>query len=124
RCDWVLTDRYGLSQIALEWFGINPVPLLQSRAWVIPAFILMSVWKRMGFAMVIFIAGLRAIDDDLLEAAIVDGAGWWQRLWHIILTLLKPMTLFVAVINLIQTLQLFMAPFVMTNSGPSYSSVS
>ncbi|HPT61257.1 MAG: sugar ABC transporter permease [Aggregatilineales bacterium] len=121
---WLFDPRYGLINIALEWFGINPVPWLQSRAWVIPAFILMSVWKRMGFAMVIFIAGLRAIDDDLLEAAIVDGAGWWQRLWHIILPLLKPMTLFVAVINLIQTLQLFMEPFVMTKGGPSYSSVS
>ena len=83
-----------------------------------PGIIIMSVWKSFGYNMVIFLAGLTAIPQHLYDAAKVDGANAWRRFLHITLPMLSPTTLFVMVISLIGSFQVFDQALVMTNGGP------
>jgi multiple sugar transport system permease protein len=83
-----------------------------------PAVIIMSVWSGIGFSMVIYLAGLQSIPEELYEAAKVDGAGPLRRFWHITVPLLTPTTLFLLVIGIIGSLQVFTQIFVMTQGGP------
>ena len=89
-----------------------------------PAIILMSVWKNFGFNMVIFMAGLQSIPERVYEAASIDGASAWQQFWHITLPMLAPTFVFVGVMTLIGNFQLFAEPYVMTQGGPSHSTLS
>src|SRR5699024_11006401 len=82
------------------------------------ALIFMSIWKELGFYLIIFLAGLQSIDNDLLEAASLDGASAWQRLRDIILPLLKPITAVASVIAVIRGMQAFTPQYVMTGGGP------
>jgi multiple sugar transport system permease protein len=84
--------------------------------------ILVSIWKNLGFNMVIFLAGLQGIPETLYEAARVDGASAWQRFWKITLPMLRPTTLFVLVISVIGAFQVFDPVYVLTpGGGPLHS---
>ena len=87
-----------------------------------PSIILASAWKDLGFVMVILLAGLQGIPQDLYEAARVDGAGWWSRLFHITMPMLSPTTFFVVVISLINGFQVFDQVYAMTGGGPAGAS--
>jgi multiple sugar transport system permease protein len=89
-----------------------------------PAIILMAIWKNFGFNMIIFIAGLQNIPEHLYEAARIDGANAWQQFRCITLPMLGPTFLFVAIMTMIGYLQLFAEPYVMTQGGPSNSTLS
>jgi multiple sugar transport system permease protein len=78
----------------------------------------MSLWA-VGGSMVIYLAGLQGIPSDFYEAAEVDGAGWWSRLWNITIPLMTPALFFQLVTGLIAALQIFTQPYVMTNGGPN-----
>jgi multiple sugar transport system permease protein len=82
------------------------------------------VWKNFGYNMLIFVAGLQSIPEDLYEAARIDGAGAWSRFVHVTLPALAPTFLFVGVITMIGMFQLFAEPYVMTQGGPLRSTVS
>ncbi len=82
-----------------------------------PAIILMSVWKNFGYNMLIFIAGLQNIPEELYEAAQLDGAGAWARFRHVTLPTLAPILLFVGIITMLGQFQLFAEPYVMTPGG-------
>jgi multiple sugar transport system permease protein len=82
------------------------------------------VWKNFGYNMLIFIAGLQAIPEDLYEAAHLDGAGPWRRFIHITVPMLGPTLLFVALVTMIGYFQLFAEPYVMTRGGPLQSTTS
>jgi multiple sugar transport system permease protein len=116
--------RYGFLNHALALVGISPIDWLGDPKWAMPAIILMAVWKNFGFNTIIFIAGLQNIPRHLYEAAWIDGATAWQQFRLITLPLLRPTLLFVAVITLIGYLQLFAEPYVMTQGGPSQSTLS
>jgi multiple sugar transport system permease protein len=116
--------QYGLLNYVLGWFGVHPIDWLGDPVWAMPAIILMAVWKNFGYNMLIFIAGLQAIPDDLYEAAHLDGAGAWQRFRHVTLPMLGPTLVFVAVITMIGYFQLFAEPYVMTRGGPLRSTTS
>ena len=105
--------RFGLINRALGWVGVPAIDWLGNPRWVMPAIILLAVWKNFGYNMIVFIAGLQSIPETLYEAARLDGAGWWRQLRHITLPMLAPTFLFVAVITMIGYLQLFAEPFVM-----------
>jgi multiple sugar transport system permease protein len=77
--------------------------------------IIFGVWRQIGFSMVLFLAGLQGVPQNLLEAAAVDGAGAWQRFRHVTLPLISPTTFFVVIITTIGSFQLFDQAFVMTN---------
>jgi multiple sugar transport system permease protein len=89
-----------------------------------PAIILMAVWKNFGYNMLIFIAGLQSIPDELYDAANVDGAGPVRQFVNITLPMLGPTLLFVGVITMIGYFQLFAEPYVMTQGGPLRSTTS
>jgi len=116
--------QYGPMAAVLGVFGVEPIDWLGDPHWALPAIVLMAVWKNFGYSMVVFLAGLHAIPAQLYEAARIDGANAWQQFRHVTLPLLAPTTLFVAVLTLVGYLQLFAEPYVMTQGGPSQSTLS
>ena len=116
--------QYGLINYALGAVGIAPVDWLGDPHWAMPAIILLAVWKNFGYSMLIFIAGLQAIPEELYEAAYLDGAGAWRRFRHVTLPMLGPTLVFVGLITMIGFFQLFAEPYVMTQGGPLRSTTS
>jgi multiple sugar transport system permease protein len=110
--------QYGLLNWALGAVGIHPVDWLGDPHWAMFAIILMAVWKNFGYNMLIFIAGLQSIPEDLYEAAHLDGAGGWAQFRHVTLPSLAPTFLFVGVMTMLGNFQLFAEPYVMTQGGP------
>ncbi|MBE9181747.1 sugar ABC transporter permease [Oculatella sp. LEGE 06141] len=102
----------------LKTVGIEPIPWLGSTVWAMPVLILLSIWKQLGFNMVVFLAGLQAIPVSRYEAAELDGAGSWQQFWHVTLPGLRPTLVFATVTTAIFTLRSFEQPYVMTGGGP------
>jgi len=116
--------RYGLLNYALGHIGIGPIDWLGNPHWAMPAIILLAIWKQFGYNMLIFIAGLQAIPQDLYDAAEIDGAGPVRRFLNVTLPLLGPTLLFVGVITMIGYFQLFSEPYVMTQGGPLRATTS
>ncbi len=121
---FVYHPRYGLLNYALSWFGVPQIDWLGDPTWAMPAIILMAVWKNFGYNMIIFIAGLQNISQELYEAASIDGASAWQQFKSITIPMLAPTTLFISVITMIGYFQLFAEPYVMTQGGPLNSTLS
>ena len=115
---------YGLIDLALGRLGIHPIDWLGDPHWAMPALILLSAWKNFGYNLLIFVAGLQSIPEDLYDAARLDGAGAWARFVHVTLPSLRPTMLFVGVLTVIGQFQLFAEPYVMTQGGPLRSTVS
>jgi multiple sugar transport system permease protein len=118
---WLLNPSTGVVNTVLSWAGIDGPGWWTDPVWAMPSIILASAWKDLGFVMVILLAGLQAIDPDLIDAARVDGAGWWRRLFSVVLPLLSPSTFFVIVISLINGFQVFDQVYAMTGGGPGGS---
>ena len=119
---WVYNAEFGILNYVIGLVGLPPQSWLTSERLVIPSLVAVAVWKSMGFNMVIFLAGLRAIPSHLYEAAAVDGAGYWRKLWHVTLPLLTPSLFFVTVMTVIASFQVFDLVFVMTGGGPGNAS--
>ncbi|HEV7742600.1 MAG TPA: sugar ABC transporter permease [Pseudolysinimonas sp.] len=119
---WLLNPSTGVVNTVLAWFGVDGPGWWTDPAWAMPSIILASAWKDLGFIMVILLAGLQAIDPELVDAASVDGAGRWRRLFSVTLPLLSPSTFFVVVISLINGFQVFDQVYAMTGGGPNGSS--
>ena len=116
---WLLNPRFGLLNYLLGLVGIPGPAWLFDPNWAMPAVILTSVWKDIGFVMVMFLAGLQNIPSEYYEAASLDGASGWQRFLYITLPLLSPTTFFVLVISLINSFQVFDQVWIMTGGGPA-----
>ena len=114
----------GLLNQLLGAFGVQPIDWLGDPNWAMPAIILMAVWKNFGFNMIIFIAGLQAIPERLFDAAKLDGASAWAQFRYITLPQLAPTFLFVSLMTMIGSLQLFAEPYVMTQGGPANATLS
>ncbi|MDQ3694047.1 MAG: sugar ABC transporter permease [Chloroflexota bacterium] len=115
----LIFHRNGLvNSLALAPLGISPQNWLTDQNLAAVAITVMSMWKEVGFFMVVFLAGLQAISPDHVEAARVDGSNQWQVFRFITVPLLQPTILFATVIGLITGLQVFIPQFVMTNGGP------
>ncbi|BAY09041.1 carbohydrate ABC transporter permease [Calothrix sp. NIES-2098] len=102
----------------LNIFGIPSIPWLGDTVWAMPVLILLSIWKQLGFNMVVFLAGLQAIPPSRYEAAELDGANGWQQFWHITLPGLRPTLIFAIVTTAIFTLRSFEQVYVITGGGP------
>ena len=107
---------YWLSQVGL----VSEQGILTDPRWAMPAVMFVGVWKSVGFFMVIYLAGLQSIPEELREAARLDGANAWQRFRNVTLPLLSNQTLLVSVMALIATLQAFDQIYVMTHGGPYF----
>ena len=116
--------RYGLIDAGLTQMGLPAIDWLGDPHWAMPAIVLFAVWKNFGYNMLIFVAGLQSIPEELYEAARIDGASGLSRFVHVTLPALAPTFLFVGVITMIGQFQLFAEPYVMTQGGPLRSTVS
>ncbi|HEX5333390.1 MAG TPA: sugar ABC transporter permease [Cellulomonas sp.] len=119
---WLLNPKNGLVNHVLAFFHLPQPGWWTDPTWAMPAVVVASAWKDLGFVMVILLAGLQAIPADVQEAARIDGANAWQRFRRITLPLLSPSTFFVLVISLINGFQVFDQVYVMTGGGPAGSS--
>jgi multiple sugar transport system permease protein len=108
----------GLVNTVLGAVGLGQPAWLDSTTLALPSLVIMAAWRNLGTLMVIFLAGLQTIPTEVKEAALVDGAGPWQRFRSITLPMLRPTLLFGAVITSIGYLQFFEEAFVMTKGGP------
>lgn len=111
--------RYGFLNQVFGMVGLPPVRWLINPDIALYSISLMVVWKGLGWYMVIFLAGLKAIPEEYYEAARVDGATALQQFWKITLPLLRPTLLFVIVVTVIGSLQVFTPIFIMTQGGPA-----
>ncbi len=113
---WNLAETTGLPLAPPDW--------LNDTKWAKPAVVVLTLWKNVGFTMVIYLAGLQAIPAQLYEAAEVDGASAWQRFRHITMPLVSPTTFFLLIIQMIGAFQLFSEAYVMTRGGPAQATLT
>ena len=116
---WVLSPQYGILNQLLSFIGIHGPSWLTNKVWAMPAIVLASVWKDMGFFGLFLLSGLKAIDLSYYEAAYVDGAGKWKQFFRITLPLLTPSIFFCLIMSLINAFQLFPQVMIMTEGGPN-----
>lgn len=114
---WVLNPQYGILNAMLSTVGIRGPQWLQSPQWAMPAIVLASVWKDMGYFGLMLLAGLQGINRDYYEAAAIDGAGRVKRFFKITLPLLTPTIFFVLIISMINSFQIFPQVVIMTPDG-------
>jgi len=110
--------RFGIVNRALTSLGLPAIDWLGDPKWAMFAIIVLAVWRQFGYSMIIFIAGLQTVPEELYEASRIDGAGAWRQFRHVTLPMLGPTFLFVGIVTVIAYLQLFAEPYVMTNGGP------
>jgi multiple sugar transport system permease protein len=114
---WLFQTEGPINDLLLQ-LGIEPIPWLSSTVWAMPVLILLSIWKQIGFNLVVFLAGLQIIPQSRYEAAELDGAGAWAKFWYITLPGLKPTLVFATVTTAIFTLRSFEQVYTITNGGP------
>ena len=119
---WMYQPTFGTINYVLGLVGLGPFNWLQSQQLVIPSIVMMTLWKQVGYVMVIFLAGLLHIPFEYYEAARVDGAGKTASFFRITLPCLKPTTLFVVATSMIGSFQVFTQIYVMTKGGPGTAS--
>lgn len=118
---WLYNPQYGFINQALQVLGLPSPSWLADPNWALPAIVIMSIWKNVGYHMVIFLAAIQNIPDAYYEAASIDGANGWQQFWHVTWPLLVPTTGFVLITNVIFSFQVFGPVYVMTGGGPMRS---
>ena len=113
---WLLNGEYGIINFGLDKIGIKGPGWLSDPLWTKPALVLMSLWG-VGHAVVIYLAGLQDVPQQLYEAAELDGAGWWGKLRHVTIPMMSPVILFNFIMGIIGTLQMFALPYIMLPGG-------
>jgi multiple sugar transport system permease protein len=119
---WIFNPTFGVLNTALAWFGIQGPQWLFDPVWVIPAFIVMSLWS-IGGAMVIYLAALQGVPQHLYEAADLDGANVLAKFRHVTLPMLSPVIFFNVILSIIGSFQAFTQAFIMTQGGPANASL-
>jgi multiple sugar transport system permease protein len=116
---WIFNPKFGIVNYLLGLVGIHGPAWLFDPQWAMPAIIITSVWKDIGFVMMMFLAGLQGIPAEYYDAAAIDGAGGWQRFRYITLPLLSPTAFFALIMSLINSFQVFDQVRIMTGGGPA-----
>lgn len=115
---WMLDFQFGILQPLIEAVTGKPIAVFKNPNWVMPMIAVVTIWWTNGFNVLLFIAGLRNIPEDLYEAAALDGATPWQRFWRVTWPLLWPITALVLTLQLILQLKLFDQVYLLSNGGP------
>jgi multiple sugar transport system permease protein len=119
---WLLNPHLGPFNYVLEMIGLEPFPFLTDRNTVIPSLALIAFWAGVGGnRMLIFLAGLQGVPEELYDAATIDGAGTWGRFWHVTLPMISPVVLFNLILAIIASLKVFTTAWVATQGGPAYA---
>jgi len=121
---WMFDQYNGFFNKLLSAVGISGPQWQSSGHWAMASLILVTLWQRVGFDMLIYLAGLQGVDPQLTEAATVDGATGWQRFRQITFPLLGPSTFFLLIMNVIYSFQVFDTVWAMTRGGPDYSTTT
>jgi multiple sugar transport system permease protein len=116
--NWLLDPTYGIANYLLGKVGLGPYGFFQDPDQALYAVVAMTVWGWLGFDVIIYLAALQGIPQDVLEAAALDGARRWATFRHVVLPLLSPATLFLIVWSTINALQVFDEIYVTTRGGP------
>lgn len=115
--NFVFSTEFGLVNAMLRALGLPKIAWLQDPEWAMPALIIMSLWG-LGYSVVIYLAGLQGIPQELYEAAAIDGAGRWAKLRHVTIPLISPVTFFNLIMGIIGSFQVFVAGYLITAGGP------
>ncbi len=118
---WLFNDNYGVVNAILGHLGIGPIAWLSTTRWALPSIIITTLWTRIGFCMVVYLAALQSISPSYYEAARIDGATRWQQFRYVTWPLLRPTTFLLLILNVIHSFQVFDLIFVMTGGGPGFS---
>lgn len=121
---YIFHTRYGFLNYGLSGLGLDPIDWMGDPRFAMPAIVILAVWKNFGYNMIILLAALQNIPEDLYEAARIDGASSWQRFRHITLPGIGPVLLLVSILTMTGYFQLFAEPYVMTEGGPLQSTLS
>jgi multiple sugar transport system permease protein len=114
----------GAFNTVVGWVHLGPYPWLQSQSWAMPSLVLESTWANAGGTVIIYLAALNAVSPELYEAASVDGAGVWRKVWHITLPQLRGVLLVTMILQIIGTAQVFLEPYLFTSGGPANATVT
>ncbi len=115
---WLLNPGIGLINHYLAELGVPRIEWLYDMNWALPAIMLTAIWKNFGYFMLIYLAGLQNLPGELYEAASLEGAGFGQKVWYITLPLLAPTSIFVLVVGVITSFNVFDLVHLMTQGGP------
>jgi multiple sugar transport system permease protein len=116
---WMYQPQWGVFNALLKQVGIAGPNWLFSTAWAMPSVILLSIWKNVGYSIVLYLAALQSVPESLYESAMLDGANARQRFWRITLPLISPTTFFIIVLSVIGSFQSFDQIYVLTQGGPA-----
>lgn len=114
----------GVFNTILGWVGLGPYPWLQSATWAMPSLVLEATWAAAGGTVIIYLAALLTVPPELYDAAEVDGASIWRKVWHVTMPQLRGVLLVTLVLQLIGTAQVFLEPFLFTGGGPANSTLT
>lgn len=118
---WLFNDNYGIVNALLKNVGLGPVAWLSTPQWALPSIILTTLWVRIGFCMVVYLAALQSISPSYYEAARIDGASRLQQFRYVTWPVLRPTTFLLLILNVIYSFQVFDLIYVMTGGGPGFS---
>ena len=119
---WIYQPEVGLANYALKSMGIEGPRWLASYEWALPSLVIIGMWGSVGGSrMIIFLAGLQGVPQELYDAADIDGAGLWQKFWNVTLPMISPTMLFNLVLGIIAAFKVFAVAYVATGGGPAYS---
>ena len=121
---WIYSKDFGILNSMLSWIGVPALNWLGSEELAMPAVIIMSVWWSVGTNMVIYLAALQGVPEQLYEAAELDGAGAWGKFRHVTFPMVTPTTFFLLILGTIGSLQIFDIFYVMTQGGPNFATTS
>jgi multiple sugar transport system permease protein len=114
----------GVFNSILGWFGLGPVLWLQNAGSAMPSIVIEATWAAAGGTVIIYLAALLSVPPELYDAAEVDGASIWQKIWHVTLPQLRAVLFVTLILQLIATAQLFTEPFLFTGGGPANSTTT
>jgi multiple sugar transport system permease protein len=115
---------HGVFNTILGWVGVGPLPWLQNATSAMPSIVIEATWAAAGSTVIIYLAALLSVPPELYDAAEVDGASIWQKIWHVTLPQLRGVLFVLLILQLIATAQLFTEPFLFTGGGPANSTTS
>jgi multiple sugar transport system permease protein len=114
----------GVFNTILGWVHLGPYPWLQSQQTALPSLVLESTWANAGGTVIIYLAALTGVNHELYEAASVDGAGLWNKIWHVTLPQIRTVLLVTMILQIIGTAQVFLEPYLFTSGGPANATLT
>ncbi|WHP17158.1 sugar ABC transporter permease [Cellulomonas sp. ES6] len=114
----------GVFNTMLGWVGLGPVPWLQDASWAMPSLVLEATWAGAGGTIIIYLAALTSVPGELYDAAEVDGASVWRKIWHVTMPQLRGVLLITFILQIIGTAQVFLEPYLFTDGGPANATIT